>query len=68
MKTRLYFDTGKITHEQWLRIDKECDYEVMKATASAPPGVSREAREEELYIQCVELRGARFKSKARVPA
>jgi len=49
-------------------MDKECDYEMHKATASAPLKDSVDARAEELYIECMELKGGRLLRRHRVPA
>jgi hypothetical protein len=62
---RMRFDTGNIADEAWTRHKRECLYEAKKATASAPVNIA-EYRAEDLYVMCLESRGAKYHGKTQV--
>ncbi len=64
-KTQLQFDTGNMSPERWERVWKECRYEAAKASASAHVNIAGYL-EEELYIQCLDLKGVKYKGKIQV--
>jgi hypothetical protein len=64
-ETRLQFDTGDMPPERWERVQKECRYEAAKASASAHVNIAGYIQEE-LYIQCLDLKGAKYKGKIQV--
>jgi hypothetical protein len=64
-ETRLQFDTGDMLPERWERVQKECRYEAAKASASAHVNIAGYIQEE-LYIQCLDLKGAKYKGKIQV--
>jgi hypothetical protein len=53
--------------DQWSRIQKECAYEAEKATASADPKTAVSYTWRQIYIMCVELKGATFVGRVRMP-
>ncbi|MCB5176277.1 hypothetical protein [Microvirga lenta] len=53
------FDTSKLTQQERVRMQDECDYEAEKATASAPVNIAY-YRWRRLYIGCIELRGIKY--------
>ena len=55
------FDIGKLSRDDWRKIDAQCEYEARKATASAKPGIVRVEEREELYLLCLKTRGIRYK-------
>jgi hypothetical protein len=64
-ETRLQFDTADIPPERLERARKECRYEAAKASASANINIAGYT-EEDLYIQCLDLKGIKYKGKIRV--
>jgi hypothetical protein len=66
--TRRFFMTPGITPAQWTRIDAECEYEGDKAVAAAHWKQDTSIRQTDLYIQCVELKGATHVGKVRMQA
>lgn len=57
------FDIGSLSNKAWEEIDRQCEYEARRATASAQPGMVRVMEREELYILCLETKGVRYKGK-----
>jgi hypothetical protein len=49
--------------ERWERVWKECRYEAAKASAHV--NIAGYV-EEELYIQCLDLKGVKYKGKIQV--
>ena len=48
------------TDAQFERMEAECDYEATKSTAAARPGSIRALDWRKIFIQCMELKGARY--------
>jgi hypothetical protein len=65
-KTRYQFDNHHIPKERWARLQKECDYDADKASAAANLRISAYVWEE-LYLKCLDLHGAKYLGKIRVP-
>ena len=53
------FNIGDMSNAQWERLQRECAYEARKAVASQKPGPVRSYDWREIYLSCLELRGAR---------
>jgi hypothetical protein len=64
-KERMQFDTGRMSDDTWSRHRRECLYEAKKASASAHVNIAGYVAEE-LYILCLENRGATYKGKKKV--
>ena len=64
-ETRLQFDTGNLPPERLEHVRKECHYEAAKASASANVNIAGYI-EEDLYIQCLDLKGIKYKGKIQV--
>jgi hypothetical protein len=65
--TYLVFDGGSSKEEQTTRAMKECEYEALKATAGAKPGIGRAIDQEEILIRCMGLKGFPYKGEKKVP-
>jgi hypothetical protein len=52
------FDAPGLSDAQWKRVQLECDYEAKKAVAPQKPGLARHLDWRDIYLKCLELKGA----------
>jgi hypothetical protein len=53
---------------QFERFHLECSYEARKAVASQEPGLVRQIERRELYLACLELKGAKYLRTEETPS
>ncbi len=56
----LLFDAGPMTDAQYLKADKECQFEAEKAVTPIRPSPVAGERFRKIYILCVEAKGIKF--------
>lgn len=54
------FSAPGMSDAQFERFHRECSYEARKAVASQEPGPVRQLERRELYLACLELKGAKY--------
>ncbi len=54
------FERPGISDAQFERMRLECNYEARKAVASQEPGLIRHLEWKEIYLTCLELKGAKY--------
>jgi hypothetical protein len=54
------FAAPGMSDAQFERIQLECNYEARKAVASQEPGLVRHLEWKEIYLTCLELKGAKY--------